>query len=77
MVLIINSGQTENLAEHLNQDLVSGILEWRDDSDIDIKTKNVLSFILKGLQAIKPEFFSQMEPEKLGIGEEVPQSTTT
>jgi hypothetical protein len=35
------------------------MIEWKDDTEIDIKTKNVLKFILKKLQAIKPQFFNQ------------------
>ena len=59
LILILNSGETENLAAHVRQELVSGLFEWKDDSEIDVKTKGVLSFILRKLQQIKPEFFNR------------------
>ena len=41
--------------------MVSGIIEWKDDSEIDIKTKNILAFILKNLHQIKPQFFNDQQ----------------
>ena len=63
LVLVINSGETENLAAHLNQELVTRLIEWKDDSEIDVKTKNVLTYILKKLQAIKPELFNHQQTD--------------
>ena len=58
LVLILNSTKTQNLASHLNQEFISLLFSWKNDSEIDNKTKGIVDHVLIKVEKIKPEYFA-------------------
>jgi len=61
---MLNSTKTAHLASHLNQEFISLMFSWKDDSEIDNKTKGILEHVLAKLQNIKPEYFTNESVHK-------------